>query len=159
VGGGGVAVAVVDGDAQGARRRGGVVDVAVVVHQVVQQCFDCGRRGRGRVESDHQIVAAAAAGEGADGDATVGDGAAADADLPGAGALVADRQQVFSGDAVGGDRHPHAAAVVVGRIAVRHRGIAAQVDQPGAVALGEGDAVALQAAQHGGRIGHVAGVE
>ncbi|ELS24562.1 hypothetical protein ppKF707_2330 [Metapseudomonas furukawaii] len=144
----GAAIAVVQGDTQGAIRLVDPVGgIAVAVVQVANQSLYRGRRGV-RVEADHQVGARAAARPGADDGALVGDIAAGKADLPRSRSLVGYPQHILPGHAVGQDGDRDVATGEIGRVAIGDRGVGAEVQQDRAAALGEGDAVAIEIAHH-----------
>ena len=98
--------------------RVGLGGVGVLEGDVAHQRRGAGRVGV-RVQRHDQRGAAGAAAEAADERAAVADVGAGHADLPGAAALVADRQHVLGGVAAGGERHGQRAGVEVRRVGCR----------------------------------------
>ena len=123
----GAAGAVIDADADAAGRHGGRRGIAV--GEVLDQCLN-GRRGGRGVELDHQILAVAAVAEhGADLRAAEADAVAGEADLAGGRTLVAHAELVLRADVFGelgvadvaitrDHADPQMAAVEVGRVGV-----------------------------------------
>ena len=106
--------------------------------------------GRGEaVEVDDQRIAAGTATSDADGDVVVGNEATGHTDLPGASALVQDAKDIFAVDAARVDGNGECTAGEVHRIGVGYHSIAGRIDQHRRAFLGVGDAVAIEASDHG----------
>ncbi|ODJ86051.1 hypothetical protein CODIS_36860 [Candidatus Thiodiazotropha endolucinida] len=139
----GTAIAVSEYKAYGACARGRVFGVGVFVGDVANERGDRSGIGVG-IERDDQIGAAAAAGEGTDLGTAVADGTARYRDIRWAGALITDREHVFSIVAAGLERNGQRAGIEIAAVDIGHDRCGALIDDLGAVVFVVGQAVTTQ---------------